>query len=421
MTVPLPRVSLCMIVKDEEAQIERCLDSVMGWVDEAIVVDTGSQDRTVALAQAKGAQVHHYPWPGDFSTARNWALNQVTGDWVLVLDADETFLVEQVQALQQLLTQENILVITLLRQEVGAIQSPYSRISRLFRRHPQVYFSRPYHAMVDDSVLALQAQEPHWRVIAFPDVALQHWGYEPGTIAARAKAERAQIALESHLQEHPGDPYTCAKLGALYGSLGHWSRGQTLLHTGLTQLAQTEQAAEIAYELHYHLGIAASHLGDPDTAVAHYEAALNQEVDDRLKLGACNNLGSLLLNQNQTELAQLVFEQALEWDPDFALGHYNLGLTKRALGDGAGAIAAYQRALKLNPSHASTCQNLGVLLLKRGQIQIGAGLLARAIDLHRAQNNPDEADRLAQTLQELGFASPSPIGPETRPLPTDHP
>lgn len=447
MTIAVPRLSLCMIVKDEEAHLEACLQSVMDWVDEAIVVDTGSQDGTVALAQTQGAQVYHYPWPGDFATARNWALERVTGDWVLVLDADETFVPEQVQPLRQLLTQETALVITLLRQEVGAAQSPYSRLSRVFRRHPQVRFARPYHALIDDSVLALRAREPQWQVLALPEVALMHWGYGLETIAARHKADRARTALETYLATHPNDPYTCAKLGALYGSLGDWPRGQALLHQGLQHLQAPQQPAqpqqpdqkpspitqpkraadqdspaispevspevspqippevspEIAYELHYHLGIAASHLGDAEAATAHYEAALNQAVDDRLKLGACNNLGSLLLNQGQAEVAQLVFEQSLEWDPQFALGYYNLGLAKKAQGDLLGAIAAYQAALRYNPNHAASYQNLGVVFLKRGQVRESIALLQRAIELHHHQGNPIEAQRLQQTLQELGL------------------
>ncbi|MCX5949758.1 MAG: glycosyltransferase, partial [Cyanobacteria bacterium] len=66
-------LSLSMIVRDEAARLERCLASVAGFVDEIIVVDTGSQDDTIAIARAWGATVHQRPWPGDFAAARNQA------------------------------------------------------------------------------------------------------------------------------------------------------------------------------------------------------------------------------------------------------------------------------------------------------------------------------------------------------------
>jgi glycosyltransferase involved in cell wall biosynthesis len=82
-------LSLSMIVRDEAERLERCLASVKGFVDEMVLVDTGSQDGTVALARGLGATVHEIPWPGDFAPARNTAMQWLRGDWVLVLDGDE--------------------------------------------------------------------------------------------------------------------------------------------------------------------------------------------------------------------------------------------------------------------------------------------------------------------------------------------
>jgi O-antigen biosynthesis protein len=82
-------LSLCMIVKNEERHIINCLKSVRDIVDEMIVVDTGSTDRTKDIAQVFGAKVFDFRWTGDFSAARNHSLEQATGDWILVLDADE--------------------------------------------------------------------------------------------------------------------------------------------------------------------------------------------------------------------------------------------------------------------------------------------------------------------------------------------
>jgi glycosyltransferase involved in cell wall biosynthesis len=131
------KLSLCMIVKNEEATLSKSLSSVKNVVDEMVVLDTGSTDRTPEIAKKFGAKVHHFEWCNDFSAARNEALKYVTGDWILVLDADETLSQKIVPQLQQAIRREEYVLINLLRHEVGAEQSPYSLVSRLFRNHPQ--------------------------------------------------------------------------------------------------------------------------------------------------------------------------------------------------------------------------------------------------------------------------------------------
>ncbi len=204
-----------MIVRNEAERLERCLASVAGFVDEMVVVDTGSGDGTPEIAAACGARVHHLDWPGDFAPARNHALDLVSGDWVLVLDADEWLRPEARAPLRALMEQPRVLLVNLLRQELGAAQSPYSSVSRLFRRHPAIRWGRRYHAMVDDSVAALLEQEPDWQVVACPEPALLHEGYRPELVARHDKAARLRAAMEAELAARPGDPYACAKLGSL--------------------------------------------------------------------------------------------------------------------------------------------------------------------------------------------------------------
>jgi len=98
--VPLA-LSLCMIVKDEEAMLGDCLASVRGLASQLIVVDTGSQDATVSIARAAGAEIVDFPWCDDFAAARNAALPHVSGDWVLMLDADERLAPGAAQAVRR--------------------------------------------------------------------------------------------------------------------------------------------------------------------------------------------------------------------------------------------------------------------------------------------------------------------------------
>src|SRR5438105_1750182 len=84
-----PKISLCMIVKDEEANLAACVGCVRDLVDEIVIVDTGSSDRTVDIANGLEAKVASFPWRDDFSAARNESLRHATGEWIFFLDADD--------------------------------------------------------------------------------------------------------------------------------------------------------------------------------------------------------------------------------------------------------------------------------------------------------------------------------------------
>ncbi len=392
-------LSLCMIVKNEATRLPQCLKSVQAVVDEMIVLDTGSSDDTPAIARQFGAKVFEGTWQQDFAAARNEALTQVTGDWVLVLDADETLTPECIPAIRQAIQVEDYLVINLIRQEIGAAQSPYSLVSRLFRRHPALTFARPYHAMIDDSVIDLLEKEPHWRVVSLPQVAILHDGYQAAAIAARDKSTQAEAAMSRFLQTHPNDPYVCSKLGALYVSQGQVDQGIVLLEQGL-QAANLD--ATLRYELHYHLGIARDRQQDTQAAATHYHTALKQPILPQLKLGAYLNLGNLQLAAGEAALAKETYEAAIAIDPTLAKAHYNLGMALKALGQFSGAIAAYQRALQFAPDYAEAHQNLGVVLLKLGRVPESIRAFQSAIALYDQRQSP-EGDRLRQSLQDMGF------------------
>ena len=391
-------LSLSMIVRDEAAQIEDCLRSVQGFADELVVVDTGSNDDTVARAQALGARVEQIPWPGDFAPARNQALQWVSGDWVLVLDADERLRPEAWAPLRALMAQPDVLLINLLRHERGAAQSPYSNVSRLFRRHPAIQWSRAYHSMVDDSVAELLQREPHWRIADCPEPALLHDGYRPELLAQGNKAQRLRAAMEAELERRPGDPYACAKLGSLEVAEGNRERGIALLQQGLEQCP--DSAHPERYELLLHLALAQGGAPTP-AADALYRQALALPLAPRLTLAARLNLAAQLLERGELQEAEALCQRATAVAPEIGLGWYNLGLIRRRQGDLAGALEAYREARRVQPDHPETHQNLAVALLLGGDIEGARASFRQAIALLGAQGRSEEARRLRQQAGEL--------------------
>ncbi|MEL6262734.1 MAG: glycosyltransferase [Cyanobacteria bacterium J06626_6] len=407
-------LSLCMIVKDESANLRRCLDSAKNLADEIIVIDTGSGDDTPMIAEAAGAKVNFLMWGDDFAAARNASLDQATQDWILVLDADETLtksgkgLIRSIKEEQPLghINPDNLLMVTMVRREIGANQSPYTQVSRLFRNLPAVKYIRPYHESVDDSVQALMAAESHWQVAQFGAVAIDHTGYGVDVIAAKDKFKRAQRIMAKHLSAHPEDTYIANKLGALYTQNNNWEKASNLLHTALRS-GNFDPMTE--YELHYHLGIVHRHQAAADTAAkaealdaaaAAYRQAIAVPIAGILKLSAHLNLGGVLKQKGDLEGAIAQYEAAGRIDPKQPVTFFNLGVAHRARGYLEPAQRAYEYAIALDPNYAVAHQNLAVVLFKLGKLPESKAAFEKAIQLTESQN-PAEAERLRQGLKSL--------------------
>lgn len=399
-------ISLCMIVKDEAENLPRCLDSVKDCVDEILILDTGSQDETIAIAGSYGATVKSTEWQQDFAAARNQSIAGAQSDWILILDADETLtesgrdLLRQIRAKESIAGHpiETVLAVNLLRHELHAAQAPYSEVSRLFRHRQELQFARPYHETVDDSVAQILQSEPHWQVVLWPQPAIAHTGYAADAIAQRDKFARATTLMSAYLEQHPQDAYICNKLGALYVSLGQHERGRTLLERGL---AAAPADAATLYELHYHLGLAYRDAGLSAIAIDHYQKAIAQAVPAVLKVGAYVNLGSLYQASRNDKSAIAVYEEAIAAAPDYAVIYFNLGIAKRATGDLKGAVTAYEQAIALDPQYAAPYQNLGVTLFKLGKMPESIQAFQTAIALYR-QSDPAQAEILLKKFSALG-------------------
>lgn len=196
------RTALVMIVRNEARCIQRCLSSMRPWVDQLIVVDTGSSDDTAALARACGATVHHMPWPDDFAAARNAALDQSDADWNIVLDADEA-LHRGGDALVSLRGQAPTYVGALEvvsrfddgSAHEGRAASWISRVLPRSVRYEGLIHEQPVHA---------------WPVQRLP-VTVVHDGYLAEHL--KGKGERNQRLLQAALDARPDDPYLLYQAG----------------------------------------------------------------------------------------------------------------------------------------------------------------------------------------------------------------
>ncbi len=198
------RISLCMIVQNEEKNIRRCLQSVVGAVDEIIVVDTGSTDGTVQIAREFGALVHPFPWNGSFSDARNASLEPATGDWIFFLDADEELAGESREALRRVTGNENVegyfvKVINYLGNE-GWIESCPDLIFRLFRNRPDYRFHGAIHEQIVDVILKRNSQA---RYQVAEDLVIFHYGYLDRQIQEKDKKNRNLALLRQELAREP--------------------------------------------------------------------------------------------------------------------------------------------------------------------------------------------------------------------------
>ncbi len=399
-------VSLCAIVKNESHRIADCLDSAKDFVDEAIVVDTGSTDNTIEIAKQCGAKVFKFAWCDDFAAARNYSLSHASGNWILVLDADEKLDPEAKLALRQIIQQAECIAANLVRQEVGAQQSPYSLVSRLFRRRTDIKFNGYYHESIDDSIAKISREQPSWKVFTVPGVSIQHYGYSSSEISIKGKQELALRLMHKHLDRFPSDAYMYSKLGALYVESGDLDRGMELLERGIDILGQGNNPqiqSQIEFELYYHAAIAYSHKSQWQLAQDFYQQALALDVPALVKLPALNNLGNLWQKQGNSKSAIAAFQQVTDIAPNFAKGFYNLGIALKASGQLSQAVGAYNQAIAIDSEYADAYQNLGVALIHSGQIQQAIAAFTSAIKYHEQQNNPARAQAIRDGIRDLGL------------------
>lgn len=208
-----PLLSAAMIVRDEEAHLAACLASIRDIVDELVVVDTGSVDRTAEIARASGARLFHLGWQDDFAGARNHALDRARGAWILYIDADERLRPVDRRHVEAILSDAGKAAYALRFHPMTGFTAYWER--RLFRKDSRLRFEGVIHERIPAA--AWRALEAEGKAIGRAALTLDHVGYDG---EQRAKHRRNLPLLRRQLARDPGRVYLWHHLGRVLAALG---------------------------------------------------------------------------------------------------------------------------------------------------------------------------------------------------------
>jgi tetratricopeptide (TPR) repeat protein len=291
------RLSVCLIVKNEETFIKPCLLSVLPIATEVILMDTGSTDRTAAIAEELGAKVFHFPWVDDFSAARNASLIHARGDWILILDADEELTPGAGQHLMAEMANPKALAYKLPRIDEGQEEEGLAHYSRLFRNIPGGHYQGRVHEQFLTGIIEIAKD---WGLgVETSRATLLHHGYTTTVSANRDKPARNLRLLQQALEEAPNDALTRAYLltnlgletvrtGHLPEGISHYEKALALLNSIVSQksaVISPEFRATFLHQLapYYHRA------GRVNDVIALYQTALgkcgNRSASDHYQLG----------------------------------------------------------------------------------------------------------------------------------------
>lgn len=342
---PGQAVSLCMIVRDEESNLARCLASCKPVVHELVVVDTGSTDRTRLIAELFGARLVDIGWHNDFSAARNCSLDSATGDWVLVMDADESLSARDYELFRGILadasrpvmaysmTTRNYTRSSALEgfvpcrgeypeNESGSGWTPSDKV-RLFPNHHALRFSGSVHEMVESSVQAAGlAIENH-------PVQIHHYGGLDDQRLARKRSGYLEIGLQK-LAQHPDD------LKALY-----------------------------------ELAVQAAELEKYETAEQLWRRLL---VSQPAFARGWFNLGYVLLRQGKLADSRQASDHALQIEPDYSDALVNKAICEACLLSGDEAFQSASQMLDRCPDNTTIMGVVGLALYRVGKSDDGRQL-----------------------------------------------
>jgi tetratricopeptide (TPR) repeat protein len=343
------RVSLCMIVRDEQEMLPRSLAAVADAVDEIVVVDTGSTDRTIEIARSYGAHVIERAWTGSFAQARNVGLDAASGDWLLVLDADEVLVEEDAPLLRSLLGQtwREAFYLTEINHtgelEIGAAVTHDTM--RLFRNRPAYRYSGRLHEQIAHNLPGYLPER-----LRASGVRIEHYGYLSAVRDTRAKSERNIELLRLQQEEAPPSAFLHYNLGSEHAAAGEEQ-------AALRELRRAWELLE----------------ADPEADSYHFAPAL------------ANRLVRALRVCGQQEEAVAQAERGLERFPGFTDLVFEQATARHIAGELERAIELYERCIEMGdaPQRYTATVGCGTYLprLALAELYLQRGEAARALEL----------------------------------------
>jgi glycosyltransferase involved in cell wall biosynthesis len=417
-----PLLSIAMIVKNEEEHLSACFSSIRGLWDELIIVDTGSQDNTLALAKAEGAKIFEQPWNGDFSAARNRSLEECKGRWIMWLDADDVLLPEDRAQIRKLIeSQEPRKAYALLvknSQDGGLTGSVFNQI-RLVPNLKQIRFEGKVHEQLTPALQSLGIP------IEFLPYRVIHTGYtNPDTIKQKQK-RNLELMLED-LKDSPQkvNAMKFFAVGNSYLDLGEFETAAEWYRKSLLQAEKIGEDRHILEIIPVKLAECSSNLGKRDEGLAMIDAFLQRNplqpngiylrAQLRESLGkmdqAAEDFGRLMFFQEQTTLLPVDFQQirirACKFLADYWLrkGQQQLALEMLRLGVavGKGQMAAGLKVASLYFEHEQYSACMIILEFARQLVPSPQVFLS----LGKAQIMLDDANSALKILEEANQTYP---------------
>lgn len=256
------RISAAMMVRDEEKNIPRCLASIKDLVDEIIVIDTGSKDRTPEIAKGYGAKVIYSPWRYDFSYHRNESIAAASGDWVLIVDADDELVGKKKKVkkwLDRMPSEVDCAVLELRDMQEGEVYLSFNQ-SRIFRKgkieYKNIVHNRPTFP---------------GKAVFCPLIHVKHYGYDLDDEGQDRKYHRTMDLLQARLKANPGDWQVYFYMAQVYPKK---NKSKSALACCLTYVRHRDEIQEFNNSIWFTLLQLALKLQDRDTIETYFRQAL---------------------------------------------------------------------------------------------------------------------------------------------------
>ncbi len=226
------KISLCMIVKNEEELLAKCLEHIVPYISEIIIVDTGSTDRTKEIAHQFTDQIYDFEWCNDFSQARNFSISKAANDWILVLDADEIVTefdrnIPKSLARVDESTVGRIKIINNIEDKWGPAWNT-ERISRLFNKR---WFH--YEGIIHEQIVQKNSGKAYKTIPV--GITVDHVGYAKEVVNKKSKLNRNISLLQQAISTTPHDPYLHYQLGKSYYMAKEYQQAHDSFQTALSQ------------------------------------------------------------------------------------------------------------------------------------------------------------------------------------------